>query len=186
MLLRVVLALEKPVEQRIRRLIARSDALLETVETPRKLWERVTRKTADVLVASAGFIKEEPDPAKVRVLRELPDAPYIVAVLERDNPVVRARYLAIGLDTVLALDVPDRQLKAALDGIFKTCRERAQRIIASRPRAAEPSFDDFVSHSPVMHKFMKVATKVADSDSSLLMLGETGVGKERLARAIHA
>ena len=37
-----------------------------------------------------------------------------------------------------------------------------------------------------MRQFMKVATKVADSDSSLLLLGETGVGKERLAQAIHA
>jgi DNA-binding NtrC family response regulator len=37
-----------------------------------------------------------------------------------------------------------------------------------------------------MHKFMAVAGKVAHGDSSLLVLGETGVGKERLARAIHA
>ena len=35
MLLRVVIAMEKPVEQRIRRLISRADLLLERVETPR-------------------------------------------------------------------------------------------------------------------------------------------------------
>ena len=45
MLLRVVLAMEKPVEQRIRRLVARSDVLLESVQTPRKLWERLARKS---------------------------------------------------------------------------------------------------------------------------------------------
>jgi DNA-binding NtrC family response regulator len=59
-------------------------------------------------------------------------------------------------------------------------------MLASRPRFAEPSLEDFVSRSPAMRKFMSVAAKVADSDSSLLILGETGVGKERLARAIYA
>jgi DNA-binding NtrC family response regulator len=186
MLLRAVLAMEKQHEQRIRRLVARSDALLETVENPRKLWERVTRKSADVLLATAGFIQEEPDPKKVSIMRELPDAPYIVALVQRDDAAQRARYLAIGIDAVLALDLSDRQLKPALQGIFKTCRERAQKMFASRPRVAEPSFSDFVSRSPIMKKFMTVATKVADSDSSLLILGETGVGKERLTRAIHA
>ena len=92
MLLRVILALEKPMEQRIRRLTSRSDVVLETVETPRKLWERITRKSADVLLSSTAFIKEEPDPAKVRILRELPDSPYIVALTEVDDAAVRAQH----------------------------------------------------------------------------------------------
>jgi DNA-binding NtrC family response regulator len=37
-----------------------------------------------------------------------------------------------------------------------------------------------------MRAFMNVVQRVVESDVSLLILGETGVGKERLARAIHA
>jgi transcriptional regulator with PAS, ATPase and Fis domain len=37
-----------------------------------------------------------------------------------------------------------------------------------------------------MQAFMSVVQRVAKSNTSLLILGETGVGKERLARAIHA
>ena len=37
-----------------------------------------------------------------------------------------------------------------------------------------------------MREFIELVSRVADADSSLLVLGETGVGKERLARAIHA
>jgi transcriptional regulator with GAF, ATPase, and Fis domain len=37
-----------------------------------------------------------------------------------------------------------------------------------------------------MRAFMAVVERVADSDTTLLIEGETGVGKERLARAIHS
>lgn len=186
MLLRVLLAMEKPVEGRIRRLVDGANLLLETVDTPKKLWERVIRKSFDVVLGSRGFEAAEPDAQKIKMIRELPDCPYAVLLLQEDTPAQHARYLAMGLDATLGLDLSDRQLKAALEGIFKSCRERARRILLSRPRSAEPSLKDFVSRSPVMKKFMAVAAKVADSDSSLLILGETGVGKERLARAIHA
>jgi DNA-binding NtrC family response regulator len=45
---------------------------------------------------------------------------------------------------------------------------------------------DFISSSPAMQRFMKTVYRVVDSDAPLLINGETGVGKERLARAIHA
>ena len=37
-----------------------------------------------------------------------------------------------------------------------------------------------------MQRFLALARRVVASDSALLILGETGVGKERVARAIHA
>jgi DNA-binding NtrC family response regulator len=45
---------------------------------------------------------------------------------------------------------------------------------------------DFVSQSPAMHTFMETVYRVVSADNSLLILGETGVGKEHLARAIHS
>ncbi len=44
---------------------------------------------------------------------------------------------------------------------------------------------DMVSRSPSMHKIFGLLPQVADSDSNLLIQGETGTGKELLARAIH-
>lgn len=49
-----------------------------------------------------------------------------------------------------------------------------------------PSFDSLVYVSPLMQKLVEKARTVADSDSPVLVLGETGTGKELLARAIHA
>ena len=45
---------------------------------------------------------------------------------------------------------------------------------------------DLTSHSPVMQKTLRLAQRVADSDATLLIRGESGTGKTLLARAIHS
>ena len=44
---------------------------------------------------------------------------------------------------------------------------------------------DMSSRSPLMLEIFKILPQVADSDSTVLIQGETGTGKELLARAIH-
>ncbi len=44
---------------------------------------------------------------------------------------------------------------------------------------------DMVSRSPVMQKLFAILPQVAESNSTVLIQGETGTGKELLARAIH-
>ncbi|MEJ2156760.1 MAG: sigma-54 dependent transcriptional regulator, partial [Desulfobacteraceae bacterium] len=45
---------------------------------------------------------------------------------------------------------------------------------------------DFVSESRAMQLFMEDVMQVIANDTPILLLGETGVGKEHLAKAIHA
>ena len=44
---------------------------------------------------------------------------------------------------------------------------------------------DMVSRSPTMHRMFKILPQVGESDSTVLIQGETGTGKELLARALH-
>ncbi len=46
-------------------------------------------------------------------------------------------------------------------------------------------FEDIVGSSEALRKVLRQVTKVAPSDSTVLILGETGTGKELIARAIH-
>lgn len=46
-------------------------------------------------------------------------------------------------------------------------------------------FDSLIYVSPLMQRVVDTARKAAESDASVLLLGETGTGKEMLARAIH-
>ena len=47
-------------------------------------------------------------------------------------------------------------------------------------------FDDIIGQGPAMEKIFDLIPEVAKSDSSILLVGETGTGKELVAKAIHA
>jgi two-component system, NtrC family, response regulator AtoC len=72
---------------------------------------------------------------------------------------------------------------------LKKAEEREQlRKEVSRLREevrTEVRFGDVVARSPAMVRAVEVATKVARHDSPVLVQGETGTGKELIARLIH-
>jgi formate hydrogenlyase transcriptional activator len=47
------------------------------------------------------------------------------------------------------------------------------------------NFENIVGNSPALKHVLELVETVAPSDSTVLLLGETGTGKELIARAIH-
>jgi PAS domain S-box-containing protein len=69
----------------------------------------------------------------------------------------------------------------------KRAEERLQHEnVALREEIAKASmFEDIVGTSPALRSVLSRISKVAPSDSTVLITGETGTGKELVARAIH-
>jgi formate hydrogenlyase transcriptional activator len=69
----------------------------------------------------------------------------------------------------------------------RQAEDRLQREnIALRQEIDQASmFDEIIGSSGTLHKLLSQVRKVARSDSTVLVLGETGTGKELIARAIH-
>jgi PAS domain S-box-containing protein len=70
-------------------------------------------------------------------------------------------------------------------GGVETFRDMSQVEQLRRELDARRSVGDLVSRSPLMHKIFTLLPQVADSDCTVLIQGETGTGKELLARALH-
>jgi two-component system, NtrC family, response regulator AtoC len=72
--------------------------------------------------------------------------------------------------------------------VQRALRERAlqDEVAALRQELRERhSFQNVLSKSPSMMDIFDLITQVADSPSTVLIIGETGTGKEQVARAIH-
>ena len=57
---------------------------------------------------------------------------------------------------------------------------------ASIPRTTIVGFEEIVGNSPALRTALGLLQEVADTDSTALLLGETGTGKELFAKALHA
>ena len=77
----------------------------------------------------------------------------------------------------------ERALQAAKDAAEVAEREH-QRALAHAARDAEEPLG-IVAKSPPMRQLMDLARRVAKVDSTVLITGESGSGKERIARLIH-
>lgn len=87
-----------------------------------------------------------------------------------------AERIAIAVDNALAYQE------------IKSLKEKLQHenlYLTEQINSNNPDFSDIVGRSPSMSAVLKQVEIVAKSDCSVLILGETGTGKELIARAIH-
>ncbi|WP_263349761.1 sigma 54-interacting transcriptional regulator [Acidicapsa acidisoli] len=130
-------------------------------------WERVTRETQDKLLRGL------PHEFEVRLRGK--DGKYRW-FLRRRNP-VRDEQGRLTRWYSAATDIDDR----------KRAEQRLRdENIALREEVDQASmFEEIVGSSSALRRVLSQVAKVAPTDSTVLILGETGTGKELIARAIH-
>jgi DNA-binding NtrC family response regulator len=95
------------------------------------------------------------------------------------------RAIKQGADHFLTKPVELPTLLVILQRLLEGKRNRRQRL-ANQSRQAREVFEPFVGTSAAITRLAGEARKVAEVDSPLLILGETGAGKGVLARWLHA
>src|SRR6266542_3170641 len=108
---------------------------------------------------------------------------------EQASTIVEAVRLGAA-DYVVKPDDPEGLGEIALDAAIKQAFERSRlvhELSDLRRQLSDDQSDAFVgwSDSPAMQQVALIIEQVADSDVTILIRGESGVGKELVARAIH-
>jgi formate hydrogenlyase transcriptional activator len=89
-----------------------------------------------------------------------------------------ANQVAIGVENALAYrEIAELKDRLAQEKLYLESEIRRDRNFEG--------FEGIVGESPTLRHVLKLVETVAPSDSTVLLLGETGTGKELIARAIH-
>jgi formate hydrogenlyase transcriptional activator len=86
-----------------------------------------------------------------------------------------AKQIAIAVENALAY----REISQLKDKLAQ------EKLYLEEEIRSEMNFDQIVGDSPALKQVLDLVQTVAPSDSTVLLLGETGTGKELVARAIH-
>lgn len=101
-----------------------------------------------------------------------------------DQPVniinVKGERIPISISTAVLRDGEGKVL-----GAVETFRDLSTIEHLRKELAKNYSFEDIISKSPTIHKLFAILPDIAESESTVLIQGPSGSGKELFARAIH-
>jgi predicted ATPase/transcriptional regulator with GAF, ATPase, and Fis domain len=170
--------------------------LAETLTLPVTMVNLV-RRTGETVVLDDARASDQ-FAADPYVVRERPRSTICAPVVNQGR-LIGALYLennlapgAFTADRAQVLQIIAAQAAIAIENarLFDEIRRLKERVEAENVYLTEEiqterGFEEIVGHTPALRRVLGRIEQVASTDSTVLVLGETGTGKELIARAIH-
>ncbi|WP_022683046.1 sigma-54-dependent transcriptional regulator [Sphingobium bisphenolivorans] len=122
----------------------------------------------------------------IRELRSRRPALPILVVTAHNNVAVAVDAMRAGATDYLAKPIAPERLLAALNATLAHASARGELRPLTEKISAALSFEDVVGAAPQFRAALAIAAKAARARVPVLIEGESGVGKDVVARAIHA
>jgi two-component system response regulator HydG len=153
--------------------------------SPHDALERVGRETFAAILTDLGMSDMGGLELCTRILGTRPDVPVIVVTGNGSMEIAIAAMRAGAYD-FLTKPVDAKLLSLCISRAVEHHHLQAE-VKRLREESVERSaVEELVGTSPAMKRVHDLVTRVGGSDISVLIEGETGVGKELVARALHA
>jgi DNA-binding NtrC family response regulator len=129
-----------------------------------------------------------PDDSAVRAVTQLhkrfPNLPIII-VTAQDSADLAVRAMRAGARDVVIKPIDRPRLLAALDHVVAADKAAGELRPLAEKWSEALDFTDIVGSAPTFRRALDIALRAAATPATILIEGESGVGKEVLAQAIH-
>ncbi len=128
-----------------------------------------------------------PNVEGIEVLRELQDfseAPQVIVMTGFQEVSTAVEAMKLGAYDYLTKPARIEELDILIRKAAEKGRLMRQNVVM-RAQLEEPGYQGIITESPRMEEVLHLIDRVAPTDSSVLVLGASGTGKELVARAIH-
>ncbi len=185
MLIRIVCSIkEKKLQGALQKSLSSNDVQLKFCKISKASWQELIRSCADIFIISEKVIPSPID-SNVSILNTLPEKPITIVLSDQASSEEHANLLGAGADVVLYSGISHNSLVEAIESTVLSRQQFYNTDRFDQKGKFLPKLNDFVSNSKEMQFFLDEVRQIIPSDTALLILGETGVGKEHLSRAIH-
>ena len=141
-------------------------------------------QSVDVLLADLNLPNMSGIELCERIVANRPDIPVIVITAFGSMETAIAAIRAGAYDFVTK-PIDTEFLALSLDRAVKHRGLQEKVKLLDKALKKSHRFDKLIGESPVMRKLMNRLERVADTETSVLITGETGTGKELVAQALH-
>jgi DNA-binding NtrC family response regulator len=148
----------------------------------------------DVVLLDMNFSKGRSDGQEgltwLRKIKELRPAVQVVVVTAYSDVSRAVEAVKAGATDFLEKPWRNEKLLATVHAVFELSQTQirlaeARTVQSAMSAVLDQPFSDIIGRSAPMLAVLKTVEKVAATDANVLLLGENGVGKEVIARAIH-
>jgi len=174
-------------EESVRRAVAsclrKLYAEVEGVSSTAELFMRLESERYDVLVMDV-FLKDEDSLTHLSRLRSEYPGMQVLIMTGQGTIDMAVEALRRGAYDFVTKPIDPQRLVDSVRGASQLARKESDRRQAPMERRP-PEIQELLGQSPAMEHLKKLIGRVADSDRTVLIVGETGSGKELVAQAIH-
>ncbi|MDQ7007303.1 MAG: sigma-54 dependent transcriptional regulator [Acidobacteriota bacterium] len=186
---RAIVAVQNPSEaSRIRQGCPDLCPHLRTATDLEAILGEIEIEPCDVLLVDYGLLGPQPEEALVR-LRRPPDPPIIIVIAPPGDPSPAYTLLEAGAHDVVHSPAHPLELRLRVGRLLEA-RDLGAHLASLEDAITERSRRSFkartvVAHSAAMRKLQETLDRVARLRTTVLIRGESGVGKELVSRSLH-
>jgi len=147
--------------------------------------EALVRERADLVLLDI-VMSGEDGMSFLRWMREAGHAQPVIVVSALDTARTAVEALKLGATDYLAKGFDVEELRKRVGNLLRLSALEQENARLRERLVTEGEFGQMLGATPEMRKLFEMAARVAETDTTVLILGESGTGKDLLAQEIHA